>query len=71
MLRREAWGPILKVVDEREKAIAASIESAKRERAEAERLLAEQKEAIAEGRRRGRGDDAARTPRTWSGSATS
>jgi F-type H+-transporting ATPase subunit b len=46
LLRRVAWGPILRVVDEREKSIAASIESAKRERAEAERLLAEQKEAI-------------------------
>jgi F-type H+-transporting ATPase subunit b len=50
LLRRVAWGPILKVVDEREKAIAASIESAKRERAEAERLLAEQKEAIQKAR---------------------
>jgi F-type H+-transporting ATPase subunit b len=50
LLRRVAWGPILKVVDEREKAIASSIESAKRERAEAERLLAEQKEAIQKAR---------------------
>ena len=50
LLRRVAWGPILKVVDEREKAIAASIESAKRERAEAERLLAEQKAAIQKAR---------------------
>ncbi len=50
LLRRVAWGPILKVVDDREKAIAASIESAKRERAEAERLLAEQKEAIQKAR---------------------
>ena len=50
LLRRVAWGPILKVVDEREKTIAASIESAKRERAEAERLLAEQKEAIQKAR---------------------
>jgi len=50
LLRRVAWGPILKVVDEREKAIAASIESAKRERAEAERLLAEQKDAIQKAR---------------------
>ena len=41
LLRRVAWGPILKVVDEREKSIAASIETAKRERAEAERLLDE------------------------------
>jgi len=50
LLRRVAWGPILRVVDEREKTIAASIESAKRERAEAERLLAEQKEAIQKAR---------------------
>jgi F-type H+-transporting ATPase subunit b len=50
LLRRVAWGPILRVVDEREKAIAASIESAKRERAEAERLLTEQKEAIQKAR---------------------
>ncbi|HTS81922.1 MAG TPA: F0F1 ATP synthase subunit B [Myxococcaceae bacterium] len=50
LLRRVAWGPILKVVDEREKAIAGSIESAKRERAEAERLLAEQKDAIQKAR---------------------
>ena len=50
LLRRVAWGPILKVVDEREKTIAASIESAKRERAEAERLLAEQKDAIQKAR---------------------
>jgi len=50
LLRRVAWGPILKVVDEREKAIAASIESAERERAEAERLLAEQKDAIQKAR---------------------
>ncbi len=50
LLRRVAWGPILKVVDEREKSIAASIESAKRERAEAERLLAEQKDAIQKAR---------------------
>ncbi|HEY1418237.1 MAG TPA: F0F1 ATP synthase subunit B [Myxococcaceae bacterium] len=50
LLRRVAWGPILKVVDDREKAIAASIESAKRERAEAERLLAEQKDAILKAR---------------------
>ncbi len=50
LLRRVAWGPILRVVDDREKTIAASIESAKRERAEAERLLAEQKDAIQKAR---------------------
>ena len=47
VLRRAAWGPILKAVNEREKAIAGSIEAAKRESAEAEKLLGEQKTAIA------------------------
>src|ERR1700704_3696676 len=47
VLRRMAWGPILKAVDEREKAITGSIEAAKRERAEAEKLLGDQKTAIA------------------------
>ena len=51
VLRRSAWGPSLKVVDERERQISNAIESAKRERAEAEKLLAEQKTAIAEARR--------------------
>jgi F-type H+-transporting ATPase subunit b len=51
VLRWKAWGPILSLAEEREKAISNAIESAKRERAEAERLLAEQKTAIAEARR--------------------
>jgi F-type H+-transporting ATPase subunit b len=51
LLRRMAWGPVLKAVDEREKQIAGAIDSAKRERAEAEKLLAEQKTAIADARR--------------------
>jgi F-type H+-transporting ATPase subunit b len=51
LLRRMAWDPVLKAVDERERQITASIESAKRERAEAEKLLAEQKTAIADARR--------------------
>jgi F-type H+-transporting ATPase subunit b len=46
VLRSRAWKPILSLVEEREKQIAASIESAKRERAEAEKLLADQKAAI-------------------------
>lgn len=50
VLRRAAWGPILKAVEEREKAISGSIEAAKRERAEAEKLLGEQKTAIASAR---------------------
>src|SRR5262249_49696414 len=51
VLRAFAWGPVLEVVGEREKQINNAIESAKRERAEAEKLLAEQKTAIAEARR--------------------
>ena len=51
VLRAKAWKPILELVDEREKQITNAIESAKRERAEAERLLAEQKTAINEARR--------------------
>jgi F-type H+-transporting ATPase subunit b len=51
VLRAKVWKPILDLVDEREKTITSSIESAKRERAEAERMLAEQKTAIAEARR--------------------
>src|SRR6185295_2670376 len=46
VLRSRAWGPILSLVEEREKQIAASIDSAKKERAEAEKLLSEQKAAI-------------------------
>lgn len=50
VLRRFAWGPLLSAVEGREKSIANAIESAKRERAEAEKLLAEQKTAIAAAR---------------------
>ena len=42
VLRWKAWGPILSLVEEREKQITGAIESAKKERAEAEKLLAEQ-----------------------------
>lgn len=51
ILSRVAWKPILGLIEEREKAIADAIEAAKRERAEAEKLLAEQKSAIADARR--------------------
>lgn len=51
VLRWKAWGPILGLVEEREKQIQNAIDSAKRERAEAEKLLAEQKTAAAEARR--------------------
>jgi len=51
VLRAKAWKPILDLVAEREKSIKKAIEAAKRERAEAEKLLAEQKAAAAEARR--------------------
>ena len=47
VLGKFAWGPIVKMLDEREKTIREAIESAKKERAEAEKLLAEQKESLA------------------------
>ena len=50
VLRRVAWTPLLKAVEEREKQITGSIDAAKRERAEAEKLLVEQKTAIAAAR---------------------
>ena len=50
ILRRFAWGPLLSAVEGREKNINNAIESAKRERAEAEKLLGEQKTAIAAAR---------------------
>ncbi len=50
LLRKFAWGTLLEAVNNREKSIVNAIESAKRERAEAEKLLAEQKTAIAAAR---------------------
>src|SRR3954471_8517289 len=50
VLRRVAWGPLLEAVNEREKQIQSSIDAAKKERAEAEKLLSEQKSAIAQAR---------------------
>ena len=50
ILRSRAWGPILSLVEEREKQIAASVEAAKKERAEAEKLLADQKASITQAR---------------------
>ena len=50
ILRRFAWAPLLSAVESREKSITNAIESAKRERAEAEKLLGEQKTAIASAR---------------------
>ena len=50
LLRRFAWGPLFSAVETREKNIVNAIESAKRERSEAEKLLSEQKTAIAQAR---------------------
>lgn len=50
LLKKYAWGPLLSSVEGREKNIINAIESAKRERAEAEKLLTEQKSAIAAAR---------------------
>ncbi|HTN54358.1 MAG TPA: F0F1 ATP synthase subunit B, partial [Anaeromyxobacter sp.] len=46
VLSRFAWGPIVKMLSDRERSIREAIDSAKRERAEAEKLLAEQKESL-------------------------
>jgi F-type H+-transporting ATPase subunit b len=46
VLSRFAWGPIVKLLDERERTIRSAIDSARKERAEAEKLLASQKEAL-------------------------
>lgn len=51
VLAKVAWGPIVKVLDERERTIRDAIEQAKKERAEAEKLLAQQKESLAQARR--------------------
>ena len=46
VLAKVAWGPIVRMLDERERTIRDVIDQAKKERAEAERLLAEQKAAL-------------------------
>ena len=51
VLRKVAWGPVLDLVEDRERQINNAIEAARRERAEAEKMLAEQKTAIAEARK--------------------
>jgi len=47
VLAKFAWGPIVKMLDERTLTIHQAIDAAKKERAEAERLLGEQKESLA------------------------
>jgi len=51
VLAKFAWGPIVKMLADRERSIREAIEAAKKERAEAERLMAEQKAALAQAQR--------------------
>jgi F-type H+-transporting ATPase subunit b len=51
ILSRVAWTPLLKRLDDREKSLQGSLDAAKEQRAEAEKLLGEQKAAIATARR--------------------
>src|SRR5262245_25226814 len=46
-----AWGSVVAMLDEREKNSREASDEAKRERAEAERMMAEQKEALSQARR--------------------
>ncbi len=51
ILGKYAWGPLLGALDKREKGIQDNIDDAKRQRDEAEALLAEYREQLADGRR--------------------
>src|SRR5690606_16348604 len=51
ILRRFAWGPILGAVEAREQGIQAAIDEAAARHAEAERMLAEHREQLADARR--------------------
>ena len=51
VLSKFAWGPIVGMLNERERTIKDAIEAAKKERLEAERLLADQKKSLAQAQR--------------------
>ena len=51
VLKRFAFGPIVRMLDERERTIREAIEQAKKEREEAERMMTQQKEALARAHR--------------------
>jgi len=51
VLAKFAFGPIVRMLDERERTIREAIDQAKKERAEAERMLGEQKASLAQARR--------------------
>ena len=51
VLSKFAWHPIVRMLDERERTIREAIEQAKKERAEAERMLTQQKASLATAQR--------------------
>lgn len=51
VLAKFAFGPIVKMLDERERTIREAIEQAKKERAEAEKMVAETKDALQKAQR--------------------
>lgn len=51
VLAKFAFGPIVRMLDERERTIREAIEQAKRERAEAEKLVAETRESLQKAQR--------------------
>ncbi|MGZ5958333.1 MAG: F0F1 ATP synthase subunit B, partial [Myxococcaceae bacterium] len=51
VLAKFAFGPIVRMLDERERTIREAIEQAKKEREEAERMMAQQKESLARAQR--------------------
>ena len=51
VLRWKAWGPIVAALEKRERTIKDSIEAAKKEREEAQRLVAEHKQTIEQARK--------------------
>src|SRR5881409_2336111 len=51
VLARFGWGPLLRAVEEREKSIRDALEGAQRAHTEAQALLAQHKEALAQARR--------------------
>jgi len=51
VLAWKVWGPLTKMIDERERSIRESVEQAAREREAAEKLVAQQQAAVQEARR--------------------
>jgi F-type H+-transporting ATPase subunit b len=53
ILKRYAFGPIQRLIDERRQAIQESLEEAERARAEAQKMIAEHRDQLADSRREG------------------